>query len=88
MAATSALRSTLAAIANAEAVDATHSSRPALGVGARDVPRRPLSDDEVLAIIRREISEREQAALEFESRGHAERAARLRAEASILEKHV
>jgi len=57
-------------------------------VGARDVARRTLSDDEVLAIVRREISEREHAALDFESRGQAERAARLRAEASILEKHL
>jgi uncharacterized protein YqeY len=52
------------------------------------VPRRALADEDVLAIVRREISEREQTAADFEGRGRVEQAARLRAEASILERHL
>ena len=64
--AVSLYRSTLAAIANAEAVplDDIHASavdRAPLGVGAADVERRELSDDELEAVVRREAEERRTA---------------------------
>lgn len=58
--------------------------RTALGVGAREVSRRVLSDEQVLEIVRREVDDREAAAQEYETRGRADRAQRLRTEASVL----
>lgn len=82
-AATAALRSAISAIANAEAVAAAP-ARVRLGVGAGDVPRRDLTDDELLAIVRAEVDERLRAATEYEGLGKAEKAQRLRAEADVL----
>ena len=62
--AVSLYRSTLAAIENAEAVPLDDDMRASaveqapLGVGAADVERRELSDDEVEAVVRREAEER------------------------------
>jgi uncharacterized protein YqeY len=83
--ATAALRSAISAIANAEAV-APGPSKVRLGVGAGDVPRRDLSDDEVLAIIRAEVDERLRAAAEYEGLGKPEHARRLRSEGDVLSK--
>jgi uncharacterized protein YqeY len=83
--AVTAYRSALAAVDNAGAVEAPQSPvRTALGVGAREVSRRELSDDQVREIVHREISDREAAAQEYETRGRADDAQRLRAEASVL----
>ncbi len=82
--ATAALRSALAAIDNAAAVDAASGSHPTLGVGTRDVARRELSPGEVREIVRREVSDREAAATEYESRAKRDQARRLRAEAAVL----
>lgn len=82
--ATAATRSALAAIANAEAVESIGGAWPALGIGARDVPRRPLNEDEIADIVRREVADRREAAADYESRGRPEQARRLRAEASVL----
>ena len=82
-AAVSALRSALSAIANAEAVDPAP-NKVRLGVGAGDVPRRALSEDEVLAIIRSEIDERHQAGAEYDRLGQPEVTQRLSAEAAVL----
>ena len=88
------LRSTLAAIDNAEAVDATAGGgRPAgegpiagaaLGVGAAEVERRVLTAAETEAIVRREVTERQGAAHAYERAGQAPHADRLRAEAELL----
>jgi uncharacterized protein YqeY len=94
-AAVAALRSALAAVDNAEAVDpgaaglAVSSgegpvAKSAAGLGAADVPRRELSDDDEAAIVRAEIGERRAAADDYERLGRAEEAARLRAEADVL----
>ena len=86
-AATAALRSALGAIANAEAVDpAPVDLVPA--VGAREVPRRELTDDQVAAIVRAEVIDREAAAREYDGLGRPERAERLRAEAAALAAHL
>jgi hypothetical protein len=98
--AASALRSALAAIANAEAVPAAASppgppgppgaaSNPyiagaAAGVGGAEAERRGLTDAETGAIVRAEIAERHAAADQYDQAGHAERAARLRREAEVL----
>lgn len=80
-----AVRSTLAAIDNAGAVEAPPSSHPALGVGARESARRELTDDQTAGIVRGEIDERRAAAAEYDARGKPDRARRLRAEADVLE---
>ena len=96
--AVSALRSGLAAIANAEAVDAasvtprvtdeTEFAGAVTGLGAGDVPRRDLSEADVRAILRTEISDRRATAAEYERLDQAEQAARLRAEADVLSAHL
>ena len=82
--ATSALRSVLSAIANAEAVGPSP-SRFRIGIGAGDVARRELSSVEILAIIQAEIDERLHAADEYDRREQRERAHRLRSEGEFLE---
>jgi uncharacterized protein YqeY len=93
--AVSALRSALAALDNAGAVDAGAPGAPtvathprvagtAVGIGAAEVERRELSDDEQRAVVQAEIDERLAAASQFDMGGHPERAVRLRAEAEAL----
>lgn len=87
----SALRTTLAALDNAEAVpvDETEPSGSAIeqspvGAGATEVARRELNDREVADIVRAEATERLHAAAQLTAPAHADRAARLRAEADVL----
>ena len=87
----SALRSTLSAIDNAEAVDRPAGAdrglaieQSAAGVGAMEVARRELTDDDVERIVRAEIAERETAAARYAESGRVEQAGRLRAEAAVL----
>ena len=91
--ATSALRSALAAIDNAEAVGLTHAPAPSPsgtiagaigGLCAAEVPRRELGGDELAAILDAEINQRRVAADDYARRGAHDRAARLRAEADAL----
>jgi uncharacterized protein len=94
-AAVSALRSTLGAIDNAEAVavEIDPAAFPADGViagavsglGAADVPRRELTDDDQVAIVRAEVDERRAAAAGYERAGEVDRAATLHAEADALD---
>jgi uncharacterized protein YqeY len=90
-----ALRSTLAALDNAEAVDRPAGpgdslaiERTPIGVGAAEVERRLLTDETVERIVRAEVTEREAAASQYDRAGRAERAARLRAEAAVLTAHL
>jgi uncharacterized protein YqeY len=91
--AVSALRSTLGAIENAEAVDRPGGNAPgsslaieqiAVGVGATEVERRVLTEDDVRGIVRAELAEREDAAGTYELVGRDEHAERLRAEIRVL----
>lgn len=95
--AVSALRSALAAIANAEAVDQTvvpdegrtaatspHVAGALVGLGAGEVARRQLSDDDVRRIVVAEVDGREVDAATLERHGAAQRADVLRAEAAVL----
>jgi uncharacterized protein YqeY len=89
--AVAALRSALAAIDNAEAVDRPDAAdrglaieRSPVGVGAAEVERRVLTDARVADIVRTEVAEREAAARDYERAGRLDRARHLRAEAGVL----
>ena len=89
---TAALRSVLSAIDNAEAPAAVPAQGQASGeiagavkgLGATEVARRELSDEQIRDLVRSEIDERLSAADDFTAGGHTERAATLRAEATVL----
>lgn len=87
--AVSALRSALAAIDNAEAIDVGEMKAGAMedspvGPGAAEVSRRDLTDIEIEAIVRGEIDERRSAATEYDQIGAIDRRDRLTAEADTL----
>ena len=87
-----ALRSALAAMDNAEAVDVSEtptalSGRIAgaiAGLGATEVERRTLTVSEATDIVRTEATERQIAAEQYERLGEAGEAERLLAEAAVL----
>jgi len=92
------LRPTLAAIDNAEAVDA-HPSEPhrtssshfagaSSGVGSSDVPRRVLSDADVAGIVGAQAEERWQMAAQYEKLGQVENGETLRREAAVLSRYL
>lgn len=83
--AVSVLRSALGAIDNAGAVPGPDRYRPKLGVGAGEAERRGLSVEDIRAIVRSEIADRNSAAAELERLGRVADAERLRAEGTILE---
>jgi uncharacterized protein YqeY len=89
------LRSTLAALDNAEAVagpapdgSSLAIERTPLGAGAAEVPRRVLTEEQVERLVRAEIAEREAAALDYERAGRTDRAQQLRGEAEVLSAHL
>ena len=91
-----ALRTTLSAIANAEAVP-TEASLPAdgsviagatAGLGSAEAPRRDLTEQDVLAIIAAERAELSAAATELEQHGATDRAAELHAAAAVLDAYL
>ena len=91
--AVSALRSALSAISNAEAISppsavagagSPHIAGAVAGLGAGEAQRRAVNAAEADQIVQAEISERLLAASEYERSGHADRAQRLRSEASAL----
>jgi uncharacterized protein len=98
--AVAALRSALATIDNAEAVDpapapsgaaatlpgagSTDVAGAVVGVGAAEVERRSLSDAQVEELVRAELADRQAAARQYEQAGHRQRAERLRGEAGVL----
>jgi uncharacterized protein YqeY len=93
-AATSALRTALSAIANAEAVDASVAPRhdstsiagAVTGVGAAEVARRELTFTQVVAIVHAEIDDLRASADEYDGLGQDEQAAELRAGADAVER--
>ncbi len=88
-----ALRSTLAALGNATAVQSVrltaggseHVAGGVVGLGAAEVPRRELTDAEAAAIVRAEIADRTAAADQY---GRSPAAERLRAEAALLSRFL
>lgn len=91
--AVAALRETLAAIDNAEAVAApkvttTGEGRIAgatAGLGAGEAQRRQLRPKDVAEVVNREIEERREAAATYEKLGRSEEASRLREQIRLLE---
>ncbi|MFD9962423.1 GatB/YqeY domain-containing protein [Amycolatopsis sp. NPDC058986] len=91
-----ALRSALAAIENAEAipveqsqkVSGEHVAGAAVGLGAAEVERRHLTEDDVREIVAREVGERTASAAEYERLGRGDDADRLRAEADVLGRYL
>ncbi|MFF8996794.1 hypothetical protein [Streptomyces achromogenes] len=89
--AVSALRATLAALDNAEAVPVSEAAlrgvaleQSPVGAGTTEAARRELSDRDVIDIVRAEAGERLDAAAQLTAPAQADRAARLRAEADVL----
>jgi uncharacterized protein len=83
------LRTTLGALANAEAVEPL--SGPislTAAAGTTEVARRELSEDEVRAVIERERAELLAAAAEREALGLPEDAGGLRARAEVLRSYL
>lgn len=89
---TSALRSALATIDNAETPDGAELDAPSsgtiaggvVGLGAAEVARRRLTDEQIRELIRAEVDERLTAADEFTTGGHVQRARSLHDEAAVL----
>lgn len=82
---TAAIRATMSALDNAEAVPAVDRTvEPKLGPGSADVPRRHVDERTVMSIVDREIETREQAASEYRDLGRTDAAERLDAEAAVL----
>jgi len=87
-----ALRSVLAAIDNAEAADPSAAPReePGLiaggvaGLGAGEVARRIVTEEDVRDIVLAAISEREAAALQYDVLQRPDEAKRLRDEADLI----
>ncbi len=78
-----ALRSVMAAIDNAGAV--TLPTVPDTAASPTEVPRRPLSTDEIAAILQAEIATRSRNAGEYERHGNATQAAELRHEIAAIQ---
>jgi uncharacterized protein YqeY len=94
--AVSALRSALAAIENATAVDAGQAPSSTAGpiaggvagLGAGEVARRTLTPADTEALLHTEVDQRLTAATEYAALGRADEAERLRAEAAVLSAHL
>jgi uncharacterized protein len=96
--AVTALRSTLAAIDNAEAVPVDHPldgvtgnehvAGAATGLGAAEAERRHLTEADVRSIVESEVRERSAAAEEYERLDRTDLAERLRAEAQVLSRYL
>ena len=81
------LRTTLAALSNAEAVSAA-GSRPALGTFANEVDRRELDDTDVRRIVEGERAELVASANEYDDVGQPDEATALRDQADVLARYL
>lgn len=90
-----AIRSALAAIDNAGAVEVGASPHRGSsesiaggvhGLGAAEVQRLPLTEGQIVDIVRSEILDRNQAAAEYDRLGRSEHAVRLRTESEVLDR--
>lgn len=89
--AAAALRSALAAIDNAEAVERPASAdrgqaveQVRIGAGSTEVARRELTEEQIEQVVRGELAERETAARDYQRAGRLEHAERLRGEIRVL----
>ncbi len=94
--ATSALRSVLAAIDNAEAPDVGAAPQAeqgtiaggVAGLGSGEVARLVLSSDDVASIVHREVASRSAAGAEYERLGRSDHAEIVRSEAAVLQRFL
>jgi len=96
--AVAALRSAIAAIDNAGAVDVAsdqtasvgseHFAGAVAGLGAAEAPRRNLSEAEIEAIVAAQVRERLEAAERYDALGEAAGSERLRGEAAVLSNYL
>jgi len=91
--AVTALRAALAAIDNAGAVTPTRDgvaltegpiAGAVAGLGAAEATRRALSDDDIVALVWAEVTDREDAATGYDQAGRDDHAQQLRDEAAAL----
>jgi uncharacterized protein YqeY len=89
------LRSTLAAIENAEAVELPDAPGGSLaieqtpvGAGAAEAARRELSEADVERIVRAELAEREAAAQAYDAAGQPAQAEQLRAGVAVVSAYL
>src|SRR5690242_11753021 len=82
-----ALRTLTAALDNATAVPVEDRRGPMPSASA-EVPRKALTEDDLRAILQREIAERYNAVFVFESHGCVEEGLELRAEIAIFEDYA
>lgn len=86
------LRQLVAAIDNAEAAPVSEEQaslvRHAFGGGSAEAERRVLGDEEVRAVIAKEIAEREAAIAELDGVGQAELAERLAGEVALAGRYL
>lgn len=92
-----AIRSALAAIDNAEAVQVDHSvtepgsadvAGSAVGLGAAEAERRDLATTDIRAIVETEVNDRIAAACQYEKAGRSDAGGKLRAEAEVLRAYM
>lgn len=81
------LRSLLAEIDNAEAVELSQPVEPSIGK-TNDVARKVLTAVDIRAILQHEIEERQTAIAEYEQYGQHAAAEQLRAEVALIEQYL
>jgi hypothetical protein len=81
------LRTTLAAISNAEAVSDA-GSRPATGTFANEVERRDLDEHAIVAVIAAERAELQASAAEYRGVGQSSEADELDARVAVLDRYL
>lgn len=82
------LRTMISALDNATAVEVDTSFVPVDGGHQPDVPRRELSEQDCLAILRTEANGRQSALAQYEQLGRVNEAARLRIEVAIMREYL
>ena len=87
-----ALRSAIAAIDNAESVPVDDHRAGAIELagtlGAAEVPRKVLTEDDIRMVVHGEIADRRAAALHYEAAGRIADAQRLRQESDVLDRYL
>jgi uncharacterized protein len=81
------IRTLMAAIANAEAVE-LDASQPKEVQGWAEAPRRRLTGEDLSRIMRREAADLRAAAVEYEQHGQPQEAARLRRSAGFVDRYL
>ena len=79
-----ALRSAVAAIDNAQAIERPEPRKPRIGLGAGEATRKQLTGAEVMKLVHAEVAERISAAEGYEQAGRPDAGRHLRAQAEAI----